>query len=66
MVDCGWIIGYSYIVYGLFLVGVKVFMYEGVFNFLVEDCFWVFIEKYKVNIFYIVLIVICVFIKWGD
>lgn len=66
MVDVGWIIGYSYIVYGFLQCGVMVMMYEGVFNYLDCDRFWVLVEKYNVMVFYMVFIVICVFMKWGD
>lgn len=65
MVDVGWIIGYSYIVYGFLLNGVMMVMYEGVLCLFKFGVFWELIQKYGIIIFYMVFIVIWVFMKSG-
>lgn len=66
IVDVGWVIGYSYIVYGLLVNGVILLMFEGVLNYFIILCFWEVIDKYQVIFFYIVLIVICVLMCEGE
>lgn len=66
MVDVGWIIGYFYIVYGLLVNGVIMLMFEGVLIYLDVLCCWQVVDKYKVNMFYIVFIVICVLMSQGN
>lgn len=63
MVDIGWVIGYMYIIYGLFVCGGMQVVFEGVLMYLDVGCFWKMIGDYKVIVFYIVLIVICLLIK---
>lgn len=77
VVDIGWVIGYSYIVYGSFANGCILVMYEGTFDILLfeycigdradwfKDWFWDIIERYGVTQFYMVFTVICTFMKWG-
>lgn len=49
IVDVGWVIGYSYIVYGLLVNGGIMLMFEGVLIYFDVGWFWVVCEKYKVN-----------------
>lgn len=66
IVDVGWVIGYSYLLYGLLVCGVIMLMFEGVFNWLMFVCMVQVVDKYQVNIFYIVFMVICVLMVEGD
>lgn len=66
MVDIGWIIGYFYVIYGLLVNGVISVLFEGIFIYLDVNCLWSIVDKYKVIKFYIVFIVICLFMKFGD
>lgn len=66
IVDIGWIIGYFYVIYGLLVNGVISVLFEGIFIYLDVNCLWSIVDKYKVIKFYIVLIVICLFMKFGD
>lgn len=66
IVDVGWIMGYFYLVYGLLVNGVKIILFEGVLNYFIIVCMSEVVDKYKVNIFYIVLMVICVLMVKGD
>lgn len=58
VLDVGWVVGYLYIVYGLFIKGVMMVLYEGKFIGIFDvGVFWCMIEFYKVNVFFVVLIV---------
>ena len=50
--DIGWITGHSYLVYGPFLNGATILMFEGVPTYPTPARFWEVIAKHKVNIFY--------------
>lgn len=56
VVDIGWIIGYSYVVYGLFFNGVIIVLFES--NFIYLDV-GKLIKKY-LNIIYLKVIYVCV------
>lgn len=63
--DVGWVTGHSYIVYGPFLTGATVLMYEGAPDWPDRSRFWQLVEKYGVNIFYTAPTAIRAFMRWG-
>ncbi|HKX12074.1 MAG TPA: acetate--CoA ligase, partial [bacterium] len=50
--DIGWVTGHSYIVYGPWLNGATVLMFEGIPTYPGPDRFWDIIDRHKVTIFY--------------
>lgn len=56
--DVGWVVGYFYIVYVLFIYGCIMVLYEGKFVCMFDvGVFWCVLEEYGVSVFFIVFIV---------
>lgn len=67
ILDIGWIVGYSYMVYVLLLIGCIIVVFEGVFDFLKsESTWWAVVEEMCVIGIFIFLIVIRVLMCYGD
>jgi acetyl-CoA synthetase len=50
--DIGWVTGHSYLVYGPWLNGATVMMFEGIPTYPGPDRFWEIIDRHSVSIFY--------------
>ena len=50
--DIGWVTGHSYLVYGPWLNGATVLMFEGIPTYPGPDRFWEVIDRHRVSIFY--------------
>lgn len=50
--DIGWITGHSYLIYGPFLAGATVLMFEGVPTYPDAGRLWDIVDKHQVNILY--------------
>lgn len=49
VLDCGWITGHSYVVYGPLLNGLTSVIFEGVPTYPQANRLWAVAEKYQVN-----------------
>lgn len=62
--DIGWVVGYLYIVYVLFIYCCVIVFYEGkLIRIFDVSVFWCVVEDYKVIVLFSVLIVFCVIKK---